>query len=72
MTTRKQDKFVVRFYEAGLRDQIADIARNSQRSMNAEIMFRLFRSFELEQELKRANAVIDRLTCDQQAAEGDA
>lgn len=72
MSNRKQDKFVVRFYEAGLRDQIADIARNSQRSMNAEIMFRLFRSFELEQELKRANAVIDRLTADQQAAEGDA
>ena len=72
MSSRKQEKFIVRFYEAGLRDQIAGIARNSQRSMNAEIMFRLFRSFELEQELKRANAVIDRLTANEQAAEGDA
>jgi len=67
MTTRKQDKFVVRFYESGLRDQIAEVARHSQRSMNAEIMWRLFRSLELEQELKRANAVIDQLT-----AKGDA
>jgi hypothetical protein len=71
MTSRKQDKFVVRFYESGLRDQIAEIARGSQRSMNAEIMHRLFRSFELEQELKRANAVIDRLTSSETAAEGD-
>jgi hypothetical protein len=67
MTTRKQDKFVVRFYESGLRDQIAEVARDSQRSMNAEIMWRLFRSLELEQELKRAHAVIDQLT-----AKGDA
>jgi hypothetical protein len=38
------------------------MAYRSNRSMNAEIIHRLFRSFELEQELQRANAVIDRLT----------
>ena len=37
MTQRKQDKFVVRFYETGLRDQIAETARATQRSMNAEV-----------------------------------
>lgn len=54
-----RDKFIVRFTERGLRDQIAEVAKNSNRSMNAEIMHRLFRSFELEAELQRANAVID-------------
>lgn len=58
----QKDKFVVRFSEAGLRQQIATLAKQSHRSMNAEIQHRLFRSFELEEELKRANAVIDRLT----------
>ena len=71
MTQRKQDKFVVRFYETGLRDQIAETARTTQRSMNAEIMFRLFRSFELEQELKRAHAIIDQLTGPDTAREGE-
>lgn len=72
MTQRRQDKFVVRFYQAGLRDQIAETARATQRSMNAEIMHRLFRSFELEQELKRANAVIDQLTGRNPDSAGDA
>lgn len=64
MTSRRTDreKFVVRFSEPGLRSQIADQAKLTKRSMNAEIVFRLFRSFELEEELRRANAVIDRLT----------
>jgi len=61
MSSTKEDreKFVIRFTEKGLREQIADVARNSNRSMNAEIMHRLFRSFELEVELQRAYAVID-------------
>lgn len=64
MTSRRTDreKFVVRFSEPGLRTQIAEQAKLTKRSMNAEIVFRLFRSFELEEELRRANAVIDRLT----------
>ncbi|MCS3470123.1 hypothetical protein M2401_003873 [Pseudomonas sp. JUb42] len=62
MTSNFKEKFVVRFPETGLRDQVATMAYRSNRSMNAEIIHRLFRSFELEQELQRANAVIDRLT----------
>ncbi|MEB0080007.1 Arc family DNA-binding protein [Pseudomonas sp. CCI3.2] len=64
MNSRKSDreKFVIRFSELGLRAQIADEAKLASRSMNGEIVYRLFRSFELEEELRRANAVIDRLT----------
>lgn len=62
MSSNYKEKFVVRFTEDGLREQIAERARASFRSMNAEIIHCLFRSFELEAELKRANAVIDRLT----------
>lgn len=67
MATNKyyRDKFVVRFTESGLRNQIEIIARDSNRSMNAEIMHRLFRSFELEAALQRANAVIDRLVANE-------
>ncbi|HED4875492.1 TPA: Arc family DNA-binding protein [Stenotrophomonas maltophilia] len=39
-----QDKFVVRFPD-GLRDQIAEAAKSSGRSMNAEIIHRLEGSF---------------------------
>jgi hypothetical protein len=38
--------------------------------MNAEILHRLFRSLELEEELRRANAVIDRLTASSPDKEG--
>lgn len=64
MNSRKNDreKFVVRFSEPGLRAQIASQAKLTKRSMNSEIVYRLFRSFELEEELRRANAVVDRLT----------
>lgn len=64
MTRNKKpcEKFIVRFAEVGLRHQIAEMAKASSRSMNAEILHRLFRSLELEEELRRANAVIDRLT----------
>lgn len=56
-----REKFVIRFSEPGLRAKIASQAKLTKRSMNAEIVYRLFRSFELEGELRRANAVIDRL-----------
>lgn len=56
-----RDKFVIRFTQDGLRDQIFEIAKSSNRSMNAEILHRLFRSFELEAELQRAHSVIDQL-----------
>lgn len=74
MTNRRteREKFVVRFSEHGLRDQIADQAKLTKRSMNAEIMFRLFRSFELEEELRRAYAVIDRLTGHKPVDDGSA
>ncbi|MBX8554299.1 Arc family DNA-binding protein [Pseudomonas cichorii] len=65
-----REKFIVRFAEAGLRKQIATLAKQSNRSMNAEILHRLFRSFELEEELRRANAVIDRLTAQTSDNEG--
>lgn len=42
-----QDKFVVRFPD-GLRDQIADAAKGSGRSMNAEIVTRLEWSLEAQ------------------------
>lgn len=42
-----QDKFVVRFPD-GLRDQIAEAARGSGRSMNAEIVTRLEWSLEAQ------------------------
>jgi hypothetical protein len=55
------EKFIIRFIEPGLRQQIADLARQSNRSMNAEILHRLFHSAQLEEQLARANAIIDRL-----------
>jgi len=57
---KTEEKFVVRL-PAGMRERIADNARNNTRSMNGEIVFRLARADELEVELKRANEVIDRL-----------
>ncbi|WP_397453184.1 Arc family DNA-binding protein [Pseudomonas sp. NA-150] len=71
MSSRKNDleKFVVRFSEVGLRSQIATRAKQTNRSMNAEIIHRLFHGFELEEELRRANAVIDHLTGSEESTE---
>jgi len=44
-TSRTADKFVVRLPE-GMRDQIADVARNHHRSMNSEIIARLKASLD--------------------------
>lgn len=42
-----QDRYIVRFPE-GMRDRIAEVAKANNRSMNAEIVARLERSFEGE------------------------
>lgn len=43
--TQPGDKYIVRFPD-GMRDQIAEAAKNNNRSMNAEIVARLQQSFE--------------------------
>lgn len=54
------DKFVVRL-PTGLRQRIAEEARDSLRSMNSEIIRRMNLTLELEKEIARLNAVIDAL-----------
>lgn len=44
-TPQNADKYIVRFPD-GMRDRIADAAKASNRSMNAEIVARLQRTFE--------------------------
>ena len=44
-TSRESDKFVLRMPD-GMRDEIAERAKASGRSMNAEIVYRLQRTFE--------------------------
>lgn len=46
-----QDKFNLRFPD-GMRDQIAEAAKESGRSMNAEIIHRLQRTFDLDDPTK--------------------
>ncbi|KZX95748.1 MULTISPECIES: Arc family DNA-binding protein [unclassified Sulfitobacter] len=43
--SRKQEQFIVRFPD-GMRDQIKAAAEENGRSMNAEIVFRLQRTFD--------------------------
>lgn len=43
--SRTAEQFVVRFPD-GMRDQIAEAAKNNNRSMNAEIVARLQQSFD--------------------------
>lgn len=43
--SQMQDKFNLRFPE-GMRDEIADAAKQSGRSMNSEIIYRLQQSFD--------------------------
>lgn len=52
------DKFVVRFPD-GMRERIADKAREQKRSMNMEIIQRLEDSFEADLELQRLQAALD-------------
>ena len=46
-SSRTADKFVVRLPE-GMRERIADVARNHHRSMNSEIIARLEQSLQQE------------------------
>lgn len=50
--SRTADQFVVRFPD-GMRDQIAALAKANNRSMNAEIVARLQRSLEADQEVEQ-------------------
>ncbi|NMZ44152.1 Arc family DNA-binding protein [Pseudomonas oryzihabitans] len=56
----EDEKFVVRFPK-GLRPQIAEAAKQAHRSMNAEIINRMGRTLELEDEVFRLQRVIDQL-----------
>lgn len=56
----EDEKFVVRFPK-GLRPQIAEAAKQAHRSMNAEIIIRMGRTLELEDEVFRLQRVIDQL-----------
>ncbi|HFS8103766.1 Arc family DNA-binding protein, partial [Pseudomonas aeruginosa] len=53
MARETEDKFVVRM-PLGLRDQLKQKAAHNHRSANSEIVYRLERSNELEEELARA------------------
>lgn len=55
------DKFVLRMPE-GLRDQIVDKAEDNYRSMNSEIVYRLERSIDCEQELVQQKNLVQLLT----------
>lgn len=48
MPSRTADKFVVRLLD-GMRERIAEVAKQSHRSMNSEIVERLLRSLEADQ-----------------------
>ncbi len=52
------DKFVVRLPD-GMRELIADKAKEQRRSMNMEIIQRLVDSFEADVELQRLQAALD-------------
>lgn len=56
--SREQDKFVVRLPD-GMREAIADKAREQRRSMNMEIIQRLEDSFQTDLELQRLQAALD-------------
>ena len=50
-SSRTADKFVVRLPD-GMRERIADVAKNHHRSMNSEIIARLEQSLEREDDLR--------------------
>lgn len=60
-TVRQIDeKFVVRLPD-GMRERIANVAKSSHRSMNAEIISRIGSTFETDNEIARLKAIIDAL-----------
>jgi hypothetical protein len=60
VSSAHDEKFVVRFPH-GMRERLSASARDNQRSMNAEVVFRMDHSLALEAEIARLKAVIDRL-----------
>lgn len=59
-SSRDADKFVLRMPD-GLRSQIADLARGSERSMNAEMISRLRQSIIQEQQVQDQGKLISLL-----------
>lgn len=57
---REQDKFMLRLPD-GMRERIADEAKNSGRSMNSEIVARLARSLEETSLVHELNNRVDAL-----------
>lgn len=59
-TPSGNEKFVLRL-PSGMRERICESAKNNQRSMNAEVVYRIDHSLEQEAEIVRLKAMIDRL-----------
>lgn len=59
-SSRDADKFVVRLPD-GFREQIADLAKASERSMNSEIIVRLKQSITQEQQVQAQEKLINLL-----------
>lgn len=59
-SSRDADKFVVRLPD-GFRDQIAGLAKASERSMNSEIIVRLKQSITQEQQVQAQEKLINLL-----------
>ena len=57
-TRDELDKFVVRLPE-GMRERIAELAKEQLRSMNMEIICRLKSSMQVDDELRRLRAALD-------------
>ncbi|MCK9238177.1 MAG: Arc family DNA-binding protein [Thiopseudomonas sp.] len=55
-TSRTADKFVVRL-PSGMRDRIAEVARNNHRSMNSEIIARMEQSLNQEEGVSLENGL---------------
>lgn len=55
--SRTADQYVVRFPD-GMRDRIAEVAKTNGRSMNSEIVSRIWESFEGSPELERLREML--------------
>ena len=59
--SRNADKFVLRLPD-GMREQIAVIAKDGQRSMNSEIVYRLQQSFITRERVAHQSQLIEQLS----------
>lgn len=50
--SRHADKYIVRFPD-GMRDRLKDLAKSNNRTLNAEIVARLARSFDADREIEQ-------------------